>query len=102
MALARATLTTSAANVYVSSGNSAVTTMYLCNYSVSDVTVSLYLVPTAGSASDSNIIYKTLPIPAGDTYVIDSERLVLSNGDMLQALASANTSVTATLSYVGV
>lgn len=102
MALARATLTTGAANVYVSSGNSAVTTMYLCNYSGSDATASVYLVPSAGSAGNSNIIYKTLPIPAGDTFVIDTERLVLSNGDMLQALASAGTSITMTVSYVGV
>lgn len=102
MALARATLTTGAANVYVSSGNSAVTTMYLCNYSGSDVSVSIYLVPSAGTAGDSNIIYKTLPISAGDTYVIDSERLVLGNGDMLQALSSAGTSITMTVSYVGV
>lgn len=102
MALAQATLTTSAANVYVSSGNSAVTTMYLCNYSGADQTATIYLVPNAGTASNSNIIYKTVSIAASDTYIIDTERLVLANGDMVQALSSAGTSITMTVSYVGV
>lgn len=102
MALSRATLTASASAVYTSSGNTAVTTMYLCNYSATDRTVSVYLVPSAGTAGDSNIIYKDVPIAAGDTYIIDTERLVLANGDSVQALASATTSVTMTVSYVGV
>lgn len=102
MALSRSTLTASASAVYTSSGNNAVTTMYLCNYSVTDRTVSIYLVPSAGSAGDSNIIYKDVSIAAGDTYIIDTERLVLANGDMVQALASATSSVTMTVSYVGV
>lgn len=102
MALSQATLTTSASTVFTSTGNSAVTTMYLCNYSGADVTVTVYLVPSAGTAGDSNIIYKTVPIAASDTYIIDTERLVLANGDSVQALASAGTSVTMTVSHVGV
>jgi hypothetical protein len=102
MALSQATLTGSASAVYTSSGNSAVTTMYLCNYSVSDRTVTIYLVPSAGTAGNSNIIYKEVPIAAGDTYIIDTERLVLANGDSVQALASSTSSVTMTVSYVGV
>lgn len=102
MALSQATLTGSATAVYTSSGQSAVTTMYLCNYSGSDTTVTVYLVATGGTASNSNIIYKTVPIAAGDTYIIDTERLVLGDGDMVQALAAATSSVTMTISYVGV
>lgn len=102
MALSQSTLTASASAVYTSSGSSAVTTMYLCNFSGSDRTVTIYLVPSAGSASNSNIIYKEVSIAAGDTYIIDTERLVLANGDSVQALASATSSVTMTVSYVGV
>ena len=102
MALSQSTLTTSASAVYTSTGINAVTTMYLCNYSVSDRTVSIYLVQSAGSAGNSNIIYKDVPIAAGDTYIIDTERLVLANGDSVQALASATSSITMTVSYVGV
>lgn len=102
MALSQSTLTASAAAVFTSSGNSAITTMYLCNYSGTDRTVTIYLVPSAGTAGNTNIIYKDVTIVAGDTYIIDTERLVLANGDMVQALASATSSVTMTVSYVGV
>lgn len=102
MALSQATLTTSAANVYVSSGTTAVTTMYLCNYSASDVTATIYLAQSGASATDANIIYKQIPIAASDTYIIDTERLVLDNGDMIKAFCSANTALTMTVSYVGV
>jgi hypothetical protein len=102
MALSQSTLTTSASAVYTSTGNTAVTTMYLCNFSGSDRTVSVYLVPNTDTADNGTIIYKDVPIAAGDTYVIDTERLVLANGDTVQALASATTSVTMTVSYVGV
>ena len=102
MALSQATLTTSASTVFTSSGNNAVTAMYLCNYSASDRTATIYLVISGGSAGNSNMIYKEIPIAAGDTYIIDTERLVLGNGDTIQALASSSTSITMTVSYVGV
>lgn len=102
MALSQTTLTTSAGIVFTSSGNSAVTTVYLCNYGLSDRTATIYLVQSGSSASNTNIIYKDVAIAAGDTYIIDTERLVLGNGDSVQALASANSSITMTVSYVGV
>lgn len=102
MALAQSTLTTSASAVYTSSGNSAIVTIYLCNYSAVDQTATLHLVAAAGSVSNSNIVYKEIPIAAGDTYVIDTERLVLANGESIRALASANSSITMTVNYVGV
>lgn len=102
MATARATLTTAAANVLVSSGNNAVTTMYICNYSVNPATFNMYIVPTSGTAGSSNQIYNTVTIAASDTYVIDMERLVLGSGDMIQANANVNSALTMTISYVGV
>lgn len=102
MALSQATLTASATTIFTSTGNSAVTTMYLCNYSATDRTATIYLVPNGNVAGNGNIIYKEVPIAAGDTYIIDTERLVLANGDMVQALASSTTSITMTVSYVGV
>ncbi len=102
MALSQTTLTTSASTVYTSTGNSAISTMYLCNYSASDRTVTIYLVQSGSFATNVNIIYKDVPIAAGDTYIIDTERLILGNGDSVQALASAVSSITMTVSYIGV
>jgi len=102
MALSQTTLTTSASAVYTSTGNTAISTMYLCNYSASDRTVTIYLVQSGSFATNVNIIYKDVPIAAGDTYIIDTERLILGNGDSVQALASAVSSITMTVSYIGV
>lgn len=102
MALSQSTLTTSASAVYTSTGNTAISTMYLCNYSASDRTVTIYLVQSGSFATNVNIIYKDVPIAAGDTYIIDTERLILGNGDSVQALASAVSSITMTVSYIGV
>lgn len=102
MATARASLTTSAANVLVASGNTAVTTMYICNYSGGSATFSMFIVPTSGTAGSSNQIYSTVTVAASDTYVIDMERLILGNGEMIQANANVNSALTMTVSYTGV
>lgn len=101
MAIARATapLTTPSA-VYTSSGTTAITAMYLCNYSGSAVNVSVYIVPDAGTADNTNIIYQDIAIQAGDTFVIDSERLILDNNETVQAAADAGSSVNVVTSYL--
>lgn len=103
MAISNTLLTTSPANIYVSSGNSVVSVMYFCNNDASARTISLYAIPNGSVTANASVqIYKNLQIASGDTYVVDMEKLVLSNGDKIQANASANTSVTATVSYVGI
>jgi hypothetical protein len=102
MAILNSSLATSAANIYASSGNSVVVTVYLCNTDTVARSVNMYLVPTAGTASSSNIIIKDLVIAPSDTYIMNTERLVLANGEMLQADANANAVITATVSYTGV
>jgi hypothetical protein len=57
-------------------------------------------VPSGGSGNTTTQIYKDVQIATGDTFVVDMEKLVLGNGDMLKANASSN--ITATISYVGI
>jgi hypothetical protein len=102
MSIINTALTTSVSNIYVSSGNTIVSVMYFCNYSASTVSFNLYAVPSASTASNSNIIYNAVQLASGDTYVVDFEKLVLSNGDTLRANATVNTSITSTVSYIGV
>ena len=101
MAIARATapLTTPSA-VYTSSGTTAITALYLCNYSGSTVNVSVYIVPDAGTAGDSNIIYKDIAISAADTFLLDTERLILDNNETIQVAADAGSSVNVVTSYL--
>jgi hypothetical protein len=103
MAISNTVLTTSISNVYVSSGNSVVSVMYFYNDNASTRDFSLFLVPSGTSTIDSTVqIYGNVQVTAYDTFVIDLEKLVLGNGDTIRANASANTSVTASVSYVGI
>jgi hypothetical protein len=103
MAISNTLLTTVASNIYVSSGNTVVSVMYFCNTDASARTLNLYAMPSGSLVANSTVqIYNTVTVAAGDTLVVDMEKLVLSNGDILQANASANTAITATVSYVGI
>lgn len=103
MAISNTTLTTAISNVYVSSGNTVVSCMYFCNTDVSARNFDLYLIPSGSADANTTVqIYKNVQVASSDTYVMDMEKLVLGNGDMLRANASANTAVTVTVSYVGI
>jgi hypothetical protein len=103
MAIAQTTLTTSIASIYTSSGTSAVTTMFFLNDSGATVTFSLLLKPGAGTGTvAANGILKEVSLIAGDTYIFNSEKIILGTGDQLQATASAGSAVIATVSYVGI
>jgi len=89
--------------IYTSTNTSAVTMLSLCNYSASAVTISIHVVPS-GNPGTGNIVIKDVSIPAGDTYMLYSagEKLVLDNGNYINAIASAISSVTAVVSYTGI
>lgn len=103
MAITQTVLTTSAANVYVSSGNTVVSVMYFCNTDSTSKTFNLYVVPSGTTTIDGNVqIYKDVQVAGADTFVVDMEKLVLGNGDTLRASASVDNTITATVSYVGI
>lgn len=102
MAIAQQTLGTSATTLYTSSGVTAITALYLMNDHSGTVVVQLHVVESGDTAAAANKIVKNLSIAAGDTYVIDTERLVLGTGDTIQASADTNAVVYSTISYVGV
>lgn len=92
-----------AANILVSSGTGvAITTMYFCNRSVSTTTFNLYVVPAGFLANANNIVYSNKTITAGDTYIVDWEKLVLAPGDTLRANANVGDAIVATVSTIGV
>lgn len=102
MSLQSSYVTTTAANVYISSGETAAMTFYFSNYSSSaDATFSLWAVKSGNVASNLNVLYSNVVVQAGDTYVADSERLFLDNNDALVAYANANV-MSVTLTYTNV
>jgi hypothetical protein len=101
MPISTANVTTAAGNVYVSSGNTVVTFLSLCNYSTSNVTANVWAVPSGNSVGNLTAVISNISIAAGDTYQIyaGNEKLVLSNSDSISANSSADNSVSAVTSF---
>ena len=91
--------------VFEATADTAVTTIHLCNVTVSDATVNIYLLPEDGSTNtptENNKLYNTLTIQATDTYIIDTEKLILGNGDKLYIVCpDSSAQVVATVSTIG-
>ena len=104
MAITNSLITTgAAANVYVSTGSSAITAMYLCNIDTVPRTFDIYVCPSGNTLTPASTrIYSGVQIQAGDTYVVDSEKLILSSGDMIKANTSGASAIAMTVSFIGI
>ena len=91
-----------ASGIYTSAGNTAITTVYLCNNSTSAVAVNVFVVANTFVANGINIIYSNLNIAGNDTFIMEAERLLFNNGDFLAANAGVAGSVAATVSYTSI
>jgi|TARA_R110000803_G_scaffold19225_1_gene50588 hypothetical protein len=92
--------------VFTAAENVAITTIHLCNLASGEpAVINIYLLPNDGSTTtptENNKIYNTLSISASDTYVIDTEKLILSTGDKLYIEHPDSTAqVVATISTIG-
>jgi hypothetical protein len=65
-----------------------------------ETTLTAHLVSAGGSVGASNMIINAMPISAGETFVMDSEKIVLDAGDSFQMLSTSPNNLVATLSYV--
>jgi hypothetical protein len=87
---------------YTAAGDVAVTVIYITNKSMSDGTVDVYVVPTPASVSENHKIYNNITIRALDTYIIDSEKLILASGDKIYIAApDSSGQFNATISTIG-
>ena len=87
---------------YTAAADVAVTVIYITNKSVTDGNVDVYVVPSAGSVSENYKIYNNLLIKAQDTYIIDSEKLILTTGDKIYIAAPDSAAqFNATISTIG-
>lgn len=87
---------------FTAAADVAVTVIYITNKSNEDGNVDVYVVPSAGSVSENFKIYNNLTIRARDTYIIDSEKLILSTGDKIYIAApDSSGQFNATISTIG-
>ncbi len=101
-----ATTTTTALDfVFQASADTAVTSIHLCNVTSNDAVVNIYLLPSDGSTTvptENNKIYNSLTIQGTDTYIIDTEKMILSSGDKIYVeTPDSSSSVVATISTIG-
>jgi hypothetical protein len=102
MAIKTSNVTTVATSIYSSTGSTATTVIHFCNYANNAATANVWVVPSGSSANSINMIYTNVTITSFNTMVIDTEKLILGNGDAIYANCSANLSVGATISYIGI
>lgn len=102
MAISQQAVGTSATTVYTSTNTTAITCMFFMNDNAASRTLDVHVVKNGESLATANKIVKTITIDPADTYVINIEKLVLENGDTIQCVASAATSVYATVSSVSI
>jgi hypothetical protein len=66
-------------------------------------TFDIYVCPSSTIVTPASTrIYSAVNLQAGDTYVVDSEKLILSSGDMIKANTSGTSAISMTVSYIGI
>ena len=84
------------------SASKAVTVAYFCNQLNVEVTINLYVAPSGYGSIQNHKIYNTLKIPSMDTVIVDTEKIILGNGDEIWADTTYDNAVVATLSTVNI
>jgi hypothetical protein len=104
MSIQSTALGTTVGNIYVANGanGNVVSVAYFCNRSGSATSFTLHLIPSGGTAGPNTTVYSNKTITAGDTYILELEKIILSAGDMLQASANTGNAVVATVSTIGI
>ena len=104
MAIFNTALTTNALSIFTNAvGNTAISTVHLCNYTGNVQIANLYVVPNAAVASSAIIIYSNVSITPYNTLIMSVEKIILSTvGDAIMANCSNVGAVTATVSTIGV
>ena len=91
--------------LYTAAADVAVTVIYLCNTDTVTRTVDVHVRLAGEALALENKIYDAISIPAGDTFTIDSEKLVLASTDVISAVVGegdTTTAVVATVSTLGI
>ena len=110
MAIQSTAIGTSNTTLYTSSGNTAVTCIWVCNTAIYDplnpttglTYLDLHFVKTGDGITTTNLIVNQLPVPAGETVTFDTEKIILDNGDRVIASSAAPANLVATVSTLGV
>lgn len=103
MALTSNQLSSGNTQIFSATGDQAITTIIFCNTDlVSTALINVYAVGNGNVVSTGTQILKNLTLPPTETFVLDSEKFILGNGDALYAQSNINNVVCATVSSVSI
>lgn len=106
MAIKSVQITTSGnppVQVYESQGQNAITTMMFCNTTTNvAANIDVYVVSDGSGLAPGpqTQILKNIPIPATETFVMDSEKFILEDFDTIHVRSDAANAITVTISSV--
>jgi len=93
----------------VPSGKSyAITTIMVCNHAgfnpagTNDTSFDLHFIKDTEPKSNTNMVVKELPVPGGETFTFDAEKIILEEGDTVQLQGQSPLNLSATVSYLEV
>ena len=87
---------------YTAGAETAITVIYITNKSNADGTVDVYVTPNGASVSENHLVYTQLTIKARDTYILDTEKMILETGAKVYIAAPDSAAqFNATISTIG-
>ena len=93
---------TTGSAAFTASADTAVTVIYITNKSETDGTVDVYVTPNGASVSENHLVYTQLSVKARDTYIIDTEKMILETGAKIYVVAPDSAAqFNATISTIG-
>ena len=80
MAITNFQVGTAVTAAFTATADTAVTVIYITNKTDGDGTVDVYVTPNGVSATANHLVYSQLTVKARDTYIIDTEKMILETG----------------------
>ena len=102
MAISTSNVAAAPATIIVSSGDTAITFMSLCNHGATTVLCDIHIIPNGDLSSINNLLITDLEIIAGDTFILyqGGEKILLGNGDYVQVVSDTPNVVSVVTSFV--
>lgn len=82
--------------------NYAVVNIAVCNYTDSETTVDVHVVPAAATPSDATTVIKARQMGAHDSLFLSSEKFLLGPGDRIFFVAGDDSALSAMVSYIAI
>ena len=102
MAITNFQVGTAVTAAFTASAATAVTVIYITNKTDGDGTIDVYVTPNGVSATANHLVYSQLTIKARDTYIIDTEKMILETGAKIWIAAPDSAAqFNATISTIG-